>query len=321
MSIFVSIAAYRDDETADTIDSLVKNSTHDLHVSVVQQCHKNEYVDTSQWEDDRVKITNYWMRPGNAKGAGYARKLALLPFKNEDYFVQIDSHTQFVQNWDSKMIATLNWAMAIDRSNRVILSQFPAGYTRNELNEIEILKGHSKYPDTPQKQKPKVNGQGQIVAQRLDKQTNGPELSTTLLAGYIFAPGDFALLGYDENIIFWGEEFMLAISAWMNGWRIYSPPEIYMYHHYGRRGRVRVWKDLSKWSIMDYESQEYQASVFRELMDSPNYHLLHDEHREVIEGFLDYRGELAKQSYTETGFFSNNIVYTEIVNGKPTQIK
>ena len=98
MSIFVSIAAYRDDETADTIDSLVKNSTHDLHVSVVQQCHKNEYVDTSQWEDDRVKITNYWMRPGNAKGAGYARKLALLPFKNEDYFVQIDSYTQFVQN-------------------------------------------------------------------------------------------------------------------------------------------------------------------------------------------------------------------------------
>ena len=60
--IFVSLAAYRDDELPYTIDSLVKNSTHDLTISVVEQCNRNERIDMSKWASDRVKFTGQWMR-------------------------------------------------------------------------------------------------------------------------------------------------------------------------------------------------------------------------------------------------------------------
>jgi hypothetical protein len=97
MSIFVNIAAYRDHELSATIDSLVSNSTHDLHISIVEQCTKREKVDFTKWESDRVRISAQWMHPLQAKGAGYARHLAIQKYANEDYYLQIDSHTDMIR--------------------------------------------------------------------------------------------------------------------------------------------------------------------------------------------------------------------------------
>ena len=114
---------------------------------------------------------------------------------------------------------------------------------------------------------------------------------------------------------------MLAITAWLQGWRIYSPHEMYVWHHYGRRGLVRVWKDITHWPLIEYESHEYQATIFKQLIDSDQYGLLHEDHRYVIEAFLQSRGELAKQSYKETDFIlvDNTVlsIDSETVNGKP----
>lgn len=314
-SCFVSIASYRDIELSDTIDSVVNNSTINLTISVVQQCHRNEYVDVSKWADDRVKFTGEWMRPGAAKGAGYARKIALSYYTDEDYFLQIDSHTLLVQNWDSKMIAALNLACETEKSSKVILSQYPAGYERDG-DTVTLLHNHPRYIDKPHRQTPMLNKQGQIVAKR-GEFIDVPTLSTTLLAGYIFGPGAFTHLGYDENISFWGEEFMLAITAWLQGWRIYSPHEMYVWHHYGRRGLVRVWKDITHWPLIEYESHEYQARIFKNLVKDDRYSLLHEDHRNVIEAFLQSRGELAKQSYKETDIMIDTMIETEVINGRP----
>ena len=284
----------------------------------MQQCSKDEYVDIQKWQSDRVKFTVVWMRPGDAKGAGYARKLALDAYSDEDYFLQIDSHTMLVKDWDLQMIIELKFAQHLQGDSRVVLSQFPAGYELVD-GARKPLVGSGKYPDTPQCQKAIVNKQGYIVAQRVDMRPTGiPKPSTMLLAGYIFAPGEFTHLGYDENIAFWGEEFNLTISAWVKGWRVWSPGTMYIYHHYARRGMTRVWKDLTKWQVIDYESQEYQTRLFQSF-DEHTMRMLDSNHREVIERFLTMRGELHKQSYTEYNILDNEVVRTDVVNGRPYQ--
>lgn len=323
MSVFVSIAAYRDKELPATLDSVVNNSTLPLHISIVEQCTNRERIDVSKWESNRVRITLHWMHPNDAKGAGYARKLALQAYDGEDYFFQIDSHTQLIEAWDLELISTLKQAQKIDGQPKIVLSHYPAGYVVED--KIYKLHNDKRYVERPQKQKPFVDRQGQIAARRIEKEHSGPELATTVLAGYVFSLGEFAHLGYDENISFWGEEFMIGITAWLHGWRIYAPDKMYMWHHYGRQGRVRVWKDLPQWAVMEYESMEHQAAVFRELRKTSNWLLLHQDHRDTIEEFLANRDEVNSQSYTEVEFYDAGDMIEEIsrsiINGKPSIIE
>lgn len=287
-SCFVSIASYRDTELSDTIDSVVNNSTINLHISVVEQCQEHERINPSQWESDRVKITVQWMHPIQARGAGYARHLAMQKYTNEDYYLQIDSHTDMIQNWDEKMIAALNLACETEKSSKVILSQFPAAY-KLVHRKREYVSGSKKYDPSPLCTRAFVYRRGQLAGKRVPLEGNTPQLSTIVLAGYIFAPGEFASLGYPHNIPFWGEEFMVSINAWMNGWRIYSPHEMYVWHYYGRDNEYKVWNDLSNWKDIEEESLLFMEEYFKRLKRSDKWELLHDNHRDTIIAWLNFR--------------------------------
>ncbi len=286
-SCFVSIASYRDMELSDTIDSVVNNSTHDLHISIVEQCTPRERIDISKWESDRVRVSLQWMPPLQARGAGYARHLAIQKYANEDYYLQIDSHTDLIQNWDTKMIAALNLACETEKSSKVILSQYPASYTPH--NHERIRQKGTRYDPNPMRTRPYVAKRGQLAAKRVPLEGDAPQPSTIVLAGYIFGPGSFTELGYPSNIAFWGEEFYVSINAWMKGWRIYSPHEMYVWHHYARDYHSKVWDDLDNWSDIDDASQQYLANLFINLIDSPGWELLHEEHRETVHEWLEKR--------------------------------
>ena len=287
-SCFVSIASYRDIELSDTIDSVVSNSTHDLHISIVEQCTKREKVDFTKWESDRVRISAQWMHPLQAKGAGYARHLAIQKYANEDYYLQIDSHTDMIQNWDELLITALNLACKTEKSSKVILSQYPAAYEPHNHVRHKLL-GSTRYDPRPLRTHPTVAKRGQLAAKRIPEELTEPSPSTMLLAGYIFGPGEFTQLGYNEHIPFWGEEFYLAINAWMNGWRIYAPHEMYVWHHYGRHYFDKVWDDVDNWTDIEEESYMYLERYFTELMGTHEWTLLHDDHRNTIHEWMDKR--------------------------------
>lgn len=296
--IFVSIAAYRDNELPDTLDSVVDNSTHDLHISIVEQCTSRERIDISKWESDRVKISLQWMHPLQARGAGYARHLAMQKYAGEDHYLQIDSHTDLIQNWDEKMITALNLAYETEQSSKVILSHYPAGYEPHNHTRYR-MNSHKRYKSKAMGTRAKVGRTGQLAAARVDIEGDRPALSTMVLAGYIFGPGNFTELGYPHNIAFWGEEFYVSINAWMNGWRIYSPHEMYVWHHYVRRGGNKVWDDLSEWKDIDESSQLYLEEYFQNLMGSDKWILLHDNHRETIHKWLAHRRGVRGEEHTE----------------------
>ena len=267
MSIFISIASYRDPELVRTIKSAIDNAAHpeELYFSVVLQEFEKFEPDLS-WVP---KLNLIKMHPRDARGAGFARAKAMSSYDNQDYYLQIDSHTMFEKDWDIKCIDQLKKAQKISGNNKVILSYFPPPFYVEQNKKISIVKNSKIQLPYPTRQKPKLTKRNEWTAERfdfLDKSMSAPELSTTVLAGFLFAPGKIVEeIPYDPEISFFGEEICFAVRAWTRGWDIYSPSIILAYHFYTREGYSKIWKDRNirkvSWKELEQISKEKQRKI------------------------------------------------------------
>jgi hypothetical protein len=266
MSIFISVASYRDPALEDTLKSAVENASgkEAIKFGIVQQ--DLETVDLSFIKQYSLTL----MHPRHARGVGLARSKAMDLYTDEDYYLQVDSHTIFSKNWDLKCIEQLTLSQQIARNKKVILSSFPPPYSieRNGSQFIHSI-STDELPVEPTKQVPWLRVDNQWGAKRLpfdDLSYSKPELSTTVLGGFIFATGDIVKeVPYDEEISFFGEEICFAMRAWTRGWDIYSPPIPIVYHFYKRNGYKKIWSDEVRrevnWDQIQTKSQQKQKKV------------------------------------------------------------
>ena len=265
MSIFISIASYRDPELERTIRSAIDNAANpnELYFGIVIQEFEKEMPDLS-WVKN---ISLVQIHPKFARGAGYARSIAMDLYDNQDYYLQIDSHTLFEKNWDLLCIEQHNKAQEIAKNNKVILSHFPMPYYVETNNKISIIKKSKIQLPYPTKQIPKLTKRNEWTAERVElSNKNLPEESTTLLAGFIFTTGNIVKeIPYDPDIVFFGEELCFALRAWTRGWDIYSPCKIILYHFYTRERYSKIWKDRNiravSWKELESISKEKQKNV------------------------------------------------------------
>ncbi len=267
MSIFISIASYRDPELVRTIKSAIDNALHpeELYFSVVLQEFEKFEPDLS-WVP-RLSLTK--MHPREARGAGFARAQAMKSYDNQDYYLQIDSHTMFEKGWDVKCIEQLKKAQEIAKNDKVILSYFPPPFYVEQNGKINIIKNSKIQLPYPTKQKPKLTKRNEWTAERIefsDSSRPVPELSTTILAGFVFTIGKLVEeVPYDPEISFFGEELCFAVRAWTRGWDIYSPSIILAYHFYTREGYSKIWKDRNvrkiSWKELEDISKDKQRRV------------------------------------------------------------
>lgn len=267
MSIFISIASYRDPELIRTIKSAIDNAAYpeDLYFGIVLQDLEKEEPDLS-WVP-RMSIIK--MHPKFAKGAGFARSHAMTMYNGQDYYLQIDSHTLFEKNWDILCIEQFKKAQEISKNKKIILSYFPPPYHIQSNKTITIVKNSKTQPPYPTRQIPKLNKRNDWTAERvefLDKSKKLPELSTTVLAGFIFTSGNIVEeVPYDPEISFFGEEICFAVRAWTRGWDIYSPSVVILYHFYSREGYRKIWKDKNirslSWKDIEDASKAKQKLV------------------------------------------------------------
>lgn len=267
MSIFISIASYRDPVLIQTIESAISNAKNpgDLYFGVVAQDLKRDMPDLSKYNNMSV----IQMHPKEARGAGFARDKAISLFDGQDYFLQIDSHTLFEKDWDEIVISELEKAKTIANNSKVLLSYFPPPFHIESGKHISIVKGDKKQLPYPTTQKPILNKRQEWTAERVefkDKERKLPELSTTILGGFIFANAELIKeIPYDPEISFFGEELCFAVRAWTRGWDIYSPSKNIAYHFYFRGEYKKIWKDKNirkiSWSEVEEISKEKQKKV------------------------------------------------------------
>jgi hypothetical protein len=264
MSIFVSVVGYRDTELEKTVRNLY-NSADDkdgLTIAVISQDIKTKHPKLSDIPAVVQKNIHY----SEAKGAGYARKIAMDLYYDEDYFFQIDSHMRFCYGWDTKLKNILKKSQEKANTDKVIVSQFPAPYNLFSNGKIYYPKGDEFFWDEPSWTSV-VNTWNGVWAgnrERFDVK-GGPHKSHTILAGLLFAPGYITNeVPYDERISFMGEELCFAIRAYTRHWEIYAPDEMVAWHWYKRKEMPKIWKDdlqNRSWLNIEYNSQDVQRRV------------------------------------------------------------
>lgn len=265
--IFISIASYRDPVLMDTVNSALANASNPDRLSfglVIQDIEK-DIPDFSKYKN----ISIVTMHPRDARGAGFARDIAISLIKDEEYFLQIDSHTMFESGWDELVIEEFNKAKNISKHNKIILSHFPPPFYVENNKKFSIITNNKNQPPHPTKQKIKINKHGEWTAQRYefeDKSMANPELCDTVLAGFIFSTTDLVKeIPYDPEISFFGEEVCFAMRAWTRGWDIYSPSKIIVRHFYFRGNYKKIWKDKNirkiSWKEIESISKDKQKRV------------------------------------------------------------
>jgi hypothetical protein len=262
-SIFIQLASYHDFELPKTIfDCIEKSSKKHSLTFGVHHC----YYDTPQVfipKLDNVKVIES-KAPENI-GVGNARSVANTLYNGEDYYLQIDSHTRFLNGWDESLI---NLVLEFQKCGvkKPLISAYPGGYSYNDN-----LEDTTDYPPAVTyisfKEKPEQFEQTLIPSQ-LATDPEGKQVQSSISAGFIFTLGSFAELGFNEKVMFWGEEILIAARSYTHGFDLLIPDRQYIYHLYydpnavfQKNLRRHVWQDFSQ------EFYDKDALAKREVLD------------------------------------------------------
>lgn len=267
-TIFVQIASYDDDELTKTVnDCIAKSSGNNEIFFGIHEC----YIDNKTiFDNSNVKII-YSKAPENL-GVGKSRYLANKLYDNEDYYLQIDSHTRFIKNWDDLAIKNLNkyW----DLENICILTGYPPSYWY-ENNEREVLDLNSQTTKIKLK---KDKNQIDVFknARTIDQHgvsNDNTYCSESISAGFIFGKGEIHNVIQHPGIFYYGEEFLRAASFYTHGYNLMYPDIPLVFHLYGNHSkRVPCWitfpeegsslEEFSAYAIKEILSKNMVNNIF-----------------------------------------------------------
>lgn len=243
--IFVSVANYRDAETAPTVRDAIAHAAQPDRVVFGVLSQVVPGVDADCLAPEGPTVRQLCVHAGSSLGACWARHRILTELRRDEPFVlQIDSHTRFAPGWDERFLRM--WA---DLANpRAVLSCHPVPYTPpRQLAEPAI-------PLT----RPKAFNEQGILALRshalawADRPAQPPRMAF-VGAGCIFAPAAaFDQVPYDPHLYFQGEESTLSARLFTHGWDVYAPNDVLLYHDYTHdRGRPKHWQDNRDWTRLN----------------------------------------------------------------------
>jgi len=225
-SIFVQIPSYHDYEIGRTIKDAIKKSSgmHVINFGVHLTYYKNNDIDIPV--ADNINVI-YSEAPDNI-GLGLSRHIANEFYSGEDYYLQVDSHMRFAQNWDDVLIK--NYLKYKSMGTNPAISSYPASYGYDEFNRTTLSTQLSvPYTDFIQD----LSFQGSYVPhQRAVTNMENNVFSRSVAGGSIFTSGDLASIKPNTKIFFWGEEILTALRLYTHGFDIMLPESQSIYHLY-----------------------------------------------------------------------------------------
>ena len=203
-------------------------------------CSSEEGVASNACHTGQIRLFN--VNESESLGPYMARYLGSKFYRGEQYYLQIDSHSEFVQAWDRKLILQLNAAPA----KKPVLSTYPPDSGHNWRDTIGFRMCDSEF------------AQSQIEwhiirlgsSQPIDKhEPDVPTYAPFVAAGFYFIGGQFLHeVPFDPLLpwIFMGEEISLSARLWTSGYDIFSPTTNVLNHYYVRRHYPKFWETVNR---------------------------------------------------------------------------
>jgi len=269
-TIFVSVASYRDPECPATVFDCLEKASCPLRV-YVGVCQQNYPVDVDVMQgykrlarkkgtgdySDQIRVLR--LDAGQAQGPMYARSAVEQQlYGGERYYLIIDSHTLFTENWDVKAIEMLKKCP----SPRSVLTMYPDDY-------------HYRSGDN------KTRPPSFLRLKKFNEQTGLPEVEGPPCAHLptrplpsLFWGGCFSFaraemmkeVPYDPYCpyVFLGEEISMAARLFTHGWDLYTPTEMLVRHMWARR-RPTFWEQFTGNSKLHRHRQTLEHQGYRRL--------------------------------------------------------
>ncbi len=278
MKIFISIASYRDPLLLETLCSAYTNARNkdDLVFGVCEQTDNGINVEALEFKH---QVKYELLDPVIAKGPCWARARIQSFFANEDYFLQVDSHTIFIKDWDHILIQHHAW-LENNLDNSFVITGYPRAFKpNNDLTSFQ-LDTSSKVTWGVTLEEERIFEDGHYSFQRaFPSQANVPIKGLLIAAGFIFSKGQFVKdLPYDQKFYFHGEELSLALRLFTNNWDVIYIPETPLFHFYTdvtKLPRKLHWNEedesnrVIKWTELDRKSKLRLSDLISNKLDSP----------------------------------------------------
>jgi hypothetical protein len=264
-SIYVAIPSMRDPEYFNTIQSCYKQSSgkNEIHIGTAYNVlfnNKKIIEDVRKNLPDIPNLNIKFINTNKNRGVGFGRLESMSFYDGQDYFLQCDSHTLFLENWDEILIDAINEAKQYMSMNKIVLTGYAWPYSLISKNE-RVAKDNRTAPMYPYyacKEDPQYS---HVQSWRsFDQRTfnaynlipkwvtshdindnsfvkNKFELCTKINANFLFAEKEF-VKNYKKlfpwEFLFFEEEFIMTIESFKMGWAPVFPNfDINICHLYG----------------------------------------------------------------------------------------
>jgi hypothetical protein len=251
--IFVSIAAYRDPELIPTIKDLLSTCSNpsDLHICIGWQHSKEDTWDTLDEFKDDPRFTIIDVDYKEAKGVCWMRKQIQDYYQGEEYYLQLDSHHRFSQDWDVTLKDYLHYLQCKNYLKPILTAYIPGYFPdRDPEGRVQEVWGLNIQRFMP-------SGVIFLQPHHVDnwQELTEPFKARFISAHFIFTIGKFVEeVPYDELLYFHGEESSLAARAYTYGYDLFSPHRPIVWHEYTREGKKKHWDDNQDWKQRDDDS-------------------------------------------------------------------
>ena len=242
MKIFISIASYQDPLLESTIRSAYEKSDfpENLTFGICDQSSIPLNIESIEF-NNQIKYEH--INPLYSEGPCWARSRIQNSFDDEDYYLQIDSHMQFEEGWDSYLIKYIKKIQSIDYEMHQlpIITCYPRSFDVLDIdnNKFDLNTSDSNTHTIAFREDAmfiKENFCRQIGSIANKQICHG----YLVAAGFLFSTKEFVKqIPYDPDFYFYGEEISLMLRAFTRGFGIFHIPAVPIFHLYADISKIK----------------------------------------------------------------------------------